>query len=79
MMPDILGLIGVALAVIGMSDLMLGPRILVLLSSSVCMPISFFARNDWPVWIRWSLSFSTNALLTVIAWYFLRQSGITVR
>lgn len=79
MMPDIIGLIGVVLAVIGMSDMMLAPRLLVLLSSSVCMPASYFARRDWPVWIRWSLSFATNSFLVLVAWSYIRYSGIMVR
>ena len=76
LMPDIIGLVGVALAVIGMSDLLLGPRLIVLLASSVCMPVSYFGRKDWPVWICWWLSFATNAFFVLVAWSYLRKSGI---
>ena len=79
LMSDIIGIAGVALAVIGMSDLLLGPRLVVLLASSVCMPVSYFGRKDWPIWIRWWLSFATNAFLVVVAWSYLRRAGIIVR
>lgn len=79
LMPDIIGLLGVALAIIGMSDLLLGPHLVVLLASSVCMPISYFGRRDWPVWIRWWLAFATNAFLVLVAWSYLQRSGIIPR
>lgn len=79
LMPDIIGVIGVALAVIGMSNIYLGARIVVLLASSVCMPASFFGRRDWPLWIRWSLSFASNFFLALVAWFYVRHSGILVR
>lgn len=78
LVPDIIGLIGVALAVIGMSDMLLGLRLLFLLSSSVCLPLSFFAHKDWPLWIRWSLSFSTNIFLALVAVSYIRQFGTAV-
>lgn len=73
---DVAGFLGVVLAVIGMSDLRLGPRLAFLLASSACMPISFFGRSDWPIWVRWWLSFAVNAFLALAAWSYIRQSGL---
>jgi len=55
MIPNIVGVVGVALALIGMSDLSDLPfftALIVLLASSVCKPVFFFARREWPLWIR---------------------------
>jgi len=75
---DVAGFIGVVLAVVAMSDLRLGPRLMLLLVSSACMPISFFGRTDWPIWVRWWLTFAANAFLAVAAWSFVRDAGFAI-
>ena len=75
---DIAGFIGVVLAVVAMSDLRLTPRLMLLLASSACMPVSFFGRTDWPIWVRWWLSFAVNAFLAVAAWSFVRDAGFPI-
>ena len=72
---DLIGFLGVALAVAGLSDMPILPRLILLLASSACMPVSFFSRNDWPIWVRWWLSFAANAFLALAAWSFILKSG----
>lgn len=82
MMPNIVGLVGIALAMIGMSDLTYLPfvlRLIVLLASSVCLPVSFFARREWPLWIRWCLSFATNSFLVQVACFYFSKSDMMLR
>jgi hypothetical protein len=70
--PEILGLVGLALAVLGISELPLAPRLACLLGASFCLPLSFHGQDTWPSWVRWVLSLASNALLAYVAWSVIR-------
>ena len=70
--PEILGLIGLALAVLGITELPLAPRLTCLIAASCCLPLSFHRQDAWPSWVRWMLSLAANGLLAYVAWYVIR-------
>jgi len=70
--PEILGLIGLALAVFGISEMPLAPRLACLLGASFCLPLSFHGQESWPLWVRWALSLVANAFLAFVAWSVIR-------
>ena len=69
---EILGLLGVLLAILGMSDLSLEPRLICLLGGAICLPVSFSGQSEWPVWVRWLLALAATAFLACVGWTALR-------
>jgi len=67
------GFIGLACAVLGMSDLPIGPRLACLLGGSICLPVSFHSQTEWPSAVRWTLSLAANSFLAFIAWTVIRS------
>jgi hypothetical protein len=64
----IIGIMGLAFAVLGICDLPIGPRLGCLLGGSICLPMSFHRQPEWPGWVRWTLSLIANSLLGYVAW-----------
>jgi hypothetical protein len=75
-LADVLGFTAVGIAVIGLCDLPIAPRLLLLACSSICFPLSFFFQARWPPWVRWCLALSANAFLAYVAWSAIRDSGL---
>jgi hypothetical protein len=65
---DIIGFIGLALAVLGLADMALLYRLACLAGASICLPVSFHRQSGWPAWVRWTLSVLTNFFLAYVAW-----------
>jgi len=65
--PEIIGFVGMALAILGICVLPRPFRLLCLLGASFCLPVSFHLQADWPPWSRWVLSLLANAFLAVVA------------
>jgi len=70
---DILGFIGLALAVLGLAEVPLLYRLCSLFGSSVCLTASFYRQRAWPRWARWVLALGANAFLTLVAWWAIRD------
>ena len=70
---EILGLIGVLLAILGMSDMALEPRLICLLGGAICLPVSFSGQSEWPIWVRWLLALAATAFLASVGWSALRN------
>jgi len=69
---DILGFIGLALAVLGLADVPLLYRLGCLFGAAICLPASFHRQSEWPSWVRWILSGAVNAFLAYVAWSTIR-------
>ena len=74
--PDILGIIGVAFAVVGvaMSDSPSELRITCLVLSALCVSLSFSGQTQGPVWIRLLLSLVAVSLVTYAVWSIVHRS-----
>ena len=64
---DAVGLVGLALAVMGTWEMPLVPRLLCFLGSAICLPIAFITQPRWPGVVRWVLSFVSIALLGLMS------------
>jgi len=73
-MADMLGFAGLALAIAGFSDIDVESRLICLLGSGICLPISFKNQLNWPLWIRWLLSVATDLFLAFAAWSAILKS-----
>ena len=71
---DAVGLVGLALAVMGMWEMPLIPRLLCFLGSAICLPIAFITQPRWPGAVRWLLSFVTIALLGLMSLSAIKRS-----
>lgn len=69
---DIIGFIGLALAVLGLTDVALLYRISCLAGASICLPVSFHRQSAWPGWVRWVLSVTANLFLAYVGWAAVR-------
>ena len=65
---EVVGFLGLALAVLGISDVPTPIRFSCLLGASLCLPISFHRQAEWPQSARWMLSLLTNSFLAYVAW-----------
>ena len=65
--PAILGIVALAFAVLGISQLPLEVRILGLSVGFVCFPLSFHLQLEWPRWVRWTLALAADYLLAYVA------------
>jgi len=70
---DILGFVGLALAVLGLADVPLPYRLVCLFGAAILLPLSFHRQSEWPGWVRWILSITVNAFLAYVAWSSIRQ------
>lgn len=68
----IIGIVGVASSVLGMADLPIEVRLICLTVASICFPLSFYRRAEWPIWIRWTLTILLNAFLAYVGWSAFR-------
>lgn len=66
--PNAVGMVGLALAIVGMSDLPLAVSLLFFLASAICFPFSFSLQTSWPPWLRLALSITAVALLVFMGW-----------
>lgn len=69
---DILGFVGLALAVLGLADVPLLYRLVCLFGAAIFLPLSFHRQSEWPGWVRWVLSMTVNAFLAYVAWSAMR-------
>lgn len=69
---DIIGFIGLALAVLGLVNVALPYRIVCLAGASICLPLSFHRQKAWSGWVRWSLSIASDLFLGYVAWVVIR-------
>jgi hypothetical protein len=65
---DVIGFIGLALAVLGLADMALLYRLGCLAGASICLPLSFHRQSGWPGWVRWMLSVLAYFFLAYVAW-----------
>ena len=65
---DIIGFIGLALAVLGLADVALLYRLVCLVGASILLPVSFHRQIAWPEWVRWILSLTAISFLAFVAW-----------
>ncbi|WP_109485917.1 hypothetical protein [Occallatibacter savannae] len=73
-LPDTLGIVGLAFAVIGIgaSQLPLTLRISCILLSALTLSISFRTQVHWPYWVRWFLCLAADSVLAYIGWSIAR-------
>ena len=69
--PDLLGFVGLAFAVVGISTAPSALRIACLVAASVCLPASFLLQTEWPRSTRWVLSVLTDGFFGYLAWNIL--------
>ena len=74
--PDILGILGVMFAVLGIvsPDEQAAPRLSCLALAALCLSISFRAQVRWPNWMRWLLFLTTDSLLAYVAFSVIRNA-----
>jgi len=72
---DIIGLIGLSFAILGLADVALLYRLGCLLGASVCLPVSFHRQNAWPEWVRWALSLVALCFLFCVSWMAVKRSS----
>lgn len=65
---EMLGFLGVALAVLGIVDLPMPLRLGCLIFGSLFLSISFQLQTEWPRAARWLLSLFTTIFMALVAW-----------
>ena len=71
-LPEVLGFLGLAFAVIGLSEVPLSARVVCLLCGSILLPVSFSRQAKWPRWVRWLLSVIAISFLAYVTWSVVR-------
>ncbi len=64
---DTIGLIGIALAIAGLSDIPTVGQLVCLMGSAACLLFSFSNQTSWPVLVRWLFSILALALLSFMS------------
>ena len=70
---QILGFLGLALAVFGITPVPSDLRLSCLCGASVCLPACFFLQEDWPRPIRWLLGIGVDLFFGYVAWSSLQS------
>ena len=65
---DPVGVVGVALTVLGMSDGPLMLRLLCFAGGAICFPVSFLSQPLWPRWVRWVFTITALILISWLSW-----------
>jgi hypothetical protein len=65
---DVIGFLGLALAVLGIVDLPPAIRLGCLVLGSLFLSLSFQLQMKWPPWARWTLSLIATSFMAFVAW-----------
>jgi len=65
---DVVGLVGISLAVAGLWDIPPAIQLVCLAGGVVCLLISFTNQSNWPIWMRWLLSVLAVVLIALMSW-----------
>lgn len=71
---DACGVVGVILAVAGMSDMPITLRVICFAACAVCLPISFLSNRTWIPLVRWASSIAAVLLMAYVGWNAWRAS-----
>ena len=76
-LPDALGIVGLAFAVMGIGISEAPPvlRVSSLLLSALTLSISFRTQVHWPLWVRWALCMAADSILAYIGWSIVNVSS----
>ena len=75
--PDLLGILGLTFAVLGMAvfDAQAMLRVSCLILGGLCLSIFFRTRLQWPRWVRWLFFLTVDSFLAYVASTIVRTAN----